>query len=287
MLPFCRVSQSCVIFLTERNVMPFPESPRVTYRRNVLETVICQLRYSPLLRIETELPAQFQEAIRAHYPVLTQLAPIDSATGFPAEMLNLVKSMVPVSIGRTYQFSSEDGRWHVTLSKESIALECKGVYTTWEDFMRRFTAPVEALRREYAPPFFSRIGLRYIDIVRRSKLNLQNVPWRDLLNPNIAGELTSPISDDVVEAAHVLVVKLNEHGDRVRMNHGRMTTQNPDEVSYVIDNDFFSEQRTETGNARTKLDELHRESGNCFRWCISRTLHNAMEPQPVAVDRPA
>jgi uncharacterized protein (TIGR04255 family) len=267
--------------------MSFPESERVTYRRNVLENVICQLRFPPVLRIETELPARFQDAIRGQYPVLTQLGPIDAASGFPAEVLNLVKSMLPVNISRTYQFSSEDGGWRVTLSKESLALECVGVYTTWEDFMRRFGVAIEALRREYAPAFFNRIGLRYVDIVRRSRLNLAGVPWRDLLNPQIAGELASEISEDVQEATHVLVVKLNEQGDRVRMNHGILRTREPEEESYRIDNDFYSEQRTENDNVATRLDELHRESGYCFRWCISRTLHDAMEPQPLAIERPA
>jgi uncharacterized protein (TIGR04255 family) len=211
--------------------MPFPESERVTYRKHVLETVICQLRFPPILRIETELPARFQEAIRAQFPVLTQLGPIDPGMGFPANMLNLVKSMLPVSISRTYEFSTVDGQWKVTLSKESIALECKGVYTTWEDFMGRFTAAIGALREEYAPPFYSRIGLRYVDVVRRSRLNLQGVAWRDLLNPQVAGELASQVSGDVVEATHVVVVKLNEQGDRVRMTHGLVSTKEPDEVS--------------------------------------------------------
>lgn len=267
--------------------MSFPESERVTYHRNVLENVICQLRFPPVLRIETELPARFQEAIRGQYPVLTQLGPIDAASGFPSEVLNLVKSMLPVSISRTYQFSSEDGRWRVTLSKESLALECIGVYTTWEDFMGRFGVAIEALRREYTPAFFSRLGLRYIDIVRRSRLDLTNVPWRNLLNPHIAAELASPISGDVQEATHVLVVKLNEQGDRVRMNHGILRMRDPEEESYRIDNDFYSEKRTESDNVATRLDELHRESGYCFRWCISRTLHDAMEPRPLAVERPA
>src|SRR5581483_1579546 len=254
--------------LNGQTSMSFPESERVTYRKNVLETVICQLRFPPILRIETELPAAFQERIRGAYPVLTQLAPMDTATGFPVEVLNLVKSMLPLNISRTYQFSSGDEHWRVTLSKESLALECLGVYTRWEDFIGRFAIAIDALRREYAPPFFNRIGLRYVDIIRRSRLNLANVPWRDLLNEHIAAELASDISADVQEAAHVLVLKLNEHGDRLRMNHGTVRTQEPDEESYRIDNDFYSEQRTESDNVATRLDELHRESGNCFRWCI-------------------
>jgi uncharacterized protein (TIGR04255 family) len=262
--------------------MSFPESPRVTYRNNPLETVVCQLRFPPLLRIETELPARFQETIRAEYPIFRELSPVDPSAGLPQEMLNIVRSMLPVSAGRTYEFRSEDGFWKVTLAKDAIALECvRGHYTAWEQYTEKLAGPLVALRREYAPSFFTRIGLRYVNIIRRSRLNLQNVQWAELLKPQIAAELASPMAPDVVESTHRVLMKLNEHGDQVRIRHSFVVAEDPKEVCYMIDNDFFSEQRTEGDNARAKLEELHRESGNCFRWCIAEPLDRAMGPQLV------
>jgi len=46
-----------------------PESPRVIYASNPLVDVICQVRFPRILRIDSELPVAFQEAIRDQFPL--------------------------------------------------------------------------------------------------------------------------------------------------------------------------------------------------------------------------
>ena len=46
----------------------FSKEKRCIYQNNNLGEVICQLRFPEILTIETTLPAQFQEAIRAVFP---------------------------------------------------------------------------------------------------------------------------------------------------------------------------------------------------------------------------
>ena len=49
--------------------MPFPEtSQKIIYKKNPLDRVICQLRFPPILKIDTELPDKFQESIRNDFP---------------------------------------------------------------------------------------------------------------------------------------------------------------------------------------------------------------------------
>ena len=48
--------------------MPFPETQRVLYKKNPLRNVICQLCFPPILSIDSEMPAQFQECIRSSFP---------------------------------------------------------------------------------------------------------------------------------------------------------------------------------------------------------------------------
>ena len=46
----------------------FSNEPRFIYSSNQLGEVICQLRFPDILSIETKLPADFQDAIRAEFP---------------------------------------------------------------------------------------------------------------------------------------------------------------------------------------------------------------------------
>ena len=46
----------------------FSHETRCIYRKNQLAEVVCQLRFPEILKIETAVPADFQEAIRDEYP---------------------------------------------------------------------------------------------------------------------------------------------------------------------------------------------------------------------------
>jgi len=53
--------------------MPFPDSKRAFYGKNPLEEVVCQLRFPPILRIEVETPAVFQDKVRQVFPLYKRL----------------------------------------------------------------------------------------------------------------------------------------------------------------------------------------------------------------------
>lgn len=50
----------------------FPETPRVIYAKNPLFEVICQLRFPAILKIDSEIPAGFQEKLRASFPLFRE-----------------------------------------------------------------------------------------------------------------------------------------------------------------------------------------------------------------------
>ena len=52
--------------------MLFPDAKRTIYKNNVLEQVICQLRFPTILKIDTEVPSRFQEVIRHRFPIYKQ-----------------------------------------------------------------------------------------------------------------------------------------------------------------------------------------------------------------------
>lgn len=260
--------------------MAFPQAERVVYQHNPLEQVICQLKFPTILRIESELPARFQDQVRQRYPIFSEQQALTGSPQLPQELLKLVGSLMPVRPGRVYEFASEDGRYRLTLSKEFIALGCSE-YERWEQFMDHFGAPLGALVAEYSPAFFSRIGLRYRNVIRRTGLKLESTPWSELLKPHIAGELASPVADYVEEASHQVVVRFENNRGKVKIQHGLLRDPETGEACYLIDNDFFTEERTEVKNAFDILDYFHGQSGRLFQWCVKEKLHAAMEPQVV------
>jgi uncharacterized protein (TIGR04255 family) len=256
--------------------MPFPASDRVIYDKNTLNEVICQLRFPTILRISSTEPADFQDEVRAEYPLFERV----DAPGLPPEVLRLVGRDLALPTHQQFQFADADKNWQITLTQDFLAITTKK-YTKWEDFKEHLAKPLAALIAIYKPAFFSRIGLRYRNLIRRSKLGLEEKSWSQLLKPHISAELGSAeVSDFVDEATHEVVVRFNGDPARVHLRHGLVRLKT-DEQAYVIDSDFFTEERTEPNDAVKSLDTLNSRSGRLFRWCIEDSLHEAMDPKPV------
>jgi uncharacterized protein (TIGR04255 family) len=262
--------------------MPFPDSARLIYRRNPLSEVICQVRFPPILRIEAEPPAPFQERVRAGYPLFRELQPDLPSGNVPPEIAGIVKAMLPNRARATaYEFASEDGAWSITLSRDALALKT-AAYRRWEEFREHLEGLLAGLTELYRPAFFSRVGLRYVDVIQRSKLGLANQPWSELLKSPIAGEFAAPeLAGQIEHAARELRVKLAGEGS-VMIRHGIAVEESSDEQCFIIDSDFFVERRLEPQHALGLFNDFNRKSGRLFRWCIQDALHRAMEPTGMA-----
>ena len=79
--------------------MPFPDYGRVIYQRNPLIEVICQVRFPPVLRIDVEPPAAFQEAIRDEFEVLSEDAGIEAPLPIPPEMARRIPPEMARQLG--------------------------------------------------------------------------------------------------------------------------------------------------------------------------------------------
>jgi uncharacterized protein (TIGR04255 family) len=257
--------------------MIFPESRRVIYEKNPLRQVICQVRFPAILRIVSEPPVDFQDRIRGEYPLFVEKR--EATINLPEELSKKLPSEF-LTAETAYEFASADEQWSVTLTRGFLALTSRH-YERWEDFCQHLAGPLTALMELHSPPFFSRTGLRYQDVIKRSALELGEVEWEALLNPKLAGELSDKqIAAAIKKSQHEFQIEHNSNGD-VRIRHGLVRDDRSGEMCYLIDADFFTEERLECENARARLDEFNREAGRLFRWCISDRLHDAMGPRPV------
>lgn len=271
--------------------MPFPESARVLYRNNPLVEVISQVRFPPILRIDADPPADFQDAIRASFPVLTETAGLSAALGLPPELAGQVPAEILQQLAafrlnvqpsvRTFAFKTDDEKWSMALSRDSLSLTA-AKYERWEEFRDRLFVGLRALIDLYRPAFLSRVGLRYRNVICRSELGLADVPWSDLLAAHIAGELAAePIANDVILAARQLGARLPDVGGQLLLRHGLTQREGVNELCFLIDADFYTTDRTEVADVERALEGFHSQAGRLFRWCIEPRLDEALDPQPL------
>lgn len=263
--------------------MPFPEAQRIIFSKKPLRQVICQVRFPTILRIETELPARFQEAIRHEYPVLDQQneQKLILPDNLPSPLANIVSELIP---GRTvkpsFEFISEDDNWIVRLESGSLSLTTTD-YERWETFREKLEIPFNALIEEYSPAFFSRIGLRYINFIRKSEIGFtDDTPWSELLEPTILGLLSSTISNNVHEHSGQTLVELTENLGKVRIRFG-LGRDAENKKGFIIDNDFFNEERTQIDDTFKLLDGFKLRSSRLFQWLITGKLRNALDPETI------
>ncbi len=265
--------------------MPFPDAPRVIYKKNPLDRVICQVRFPPILRIDTQIPADFQDAIRTEFPgfcekeELALPLPQRAQKESPTEVL---RQMVPTET-KNYEFSSEDGSWVVNLTRTFLALTARS-YKRRQEFKEKLKTPLEALTKIYEPACFSRIGLRYVDIIRRSDLGLKDVPWTELLQPHVLGLLSSP--NEAVKASirtfeAKCELQLDDGDSMARIVTALVEAQENKEECFMVDTDFYTTQKTPISEVQNKLDYFHVRGSRLIQWFIRERLHNAMEPEKL------
>jgi uncharacterized protein (TIGR04255 family) len=167
---------------------PFPDAPRVIYQLNPLDEVVCRVAFPPILRIDAESPVAFQEDIRNDFPHYQLKTAVSLASSLPASVSHAVGGELSLLGGKSHLFSSPDKTWNLTLSRDGLSLSCRR-YERWEQFRHCLERPFQAFMQKYGASFFTHVCLRYRDVIRRSRLELQNAEWSDLIQPWIAGTL--------------------------------------------------------------------------------------------------
>ena len=262
--------------------MLFPESPRESYDENPIVEVICQLRFPPILDISAKKPAEFQGLVRRDYPLFREGPPgLELPPGIPEEFAKVIAALPPVGtpVSPEYRFLTEDEAKTISFSQDFLAFSVNK-YDRWEHFREDFLAAEAAFRRVYEPAFYSRVGLRYRDIVDKDALGLGDSPWRDLLNIELIGVLgADDIGDAVVETRGQSLITLNGNAQGyIRIQHGIVQSRETEHDLYLIDADLHTVERTDIENAAKILDIFNKSAGYFFRWAISPKLREALGP---------
>ncbi len=261
--------------------------PRSRYAKCPLTEVVCQLRFPVILSIDKELPAQFQELVREEYPEYTTNIERQQQVDFVATPAGVITQPAIQQENMNHSFVSADGCWRINLTSSFLALSTNA-YDKWEDFRDRLWLPVEALTQCYNPAYYTRVGLRYIDVYDRQRFGLQGVPWKELLNEQILGMAAAPNDEsDIQTISQYAEIKLDEYEAimRVITNFGTVpgNPQQPSQDTFVVDTDTYSMLRFPIGKDGIEgcLNFMHDNSTDYGRWMVSKKLFDAMEPEEI------
>ena len=219
--------------------MPFPPSDREIYRNNPLEEVVCQFRFPTILSITSGPPVQFQEKIRNEYPWYTQQGPPDMPE-VPTEIRGMIQGFGMPQVPLTYSFKTENQTRTISLTQDSISVS-ERQYRQWSDFRGEIERAEGILREIYAPAFYTRVGLRYRDVLDRSHYGLESIPWSKLLNPTFLGVLGSPeIAQDVIQQSQSVLLTIPDvEGGQVLLQHGLAAREGEQPSAYLNRCRFF------------------------------------------------
>lgn len=226
------------------------------YRHNFLRQVVCELRFPTLLELGAQRPpAAFVSALRKEYPHLelgNEVALIigGASTGGPAY---------------AHIFRSSKQTWTVSLKQSTVTIETIA-YTTYAQLKERVGRVVEAAAKVIDSDFFTRIGLRYVNVI-----NAHNDPVRGWVNPELVQPLLSGVFGGVHEYAGRLHLAATDGG--CLLQHGiQLKKPQPGEEAvpdYVLDIDAFRND-VPIGDVASALDAMHRQAFDVFDWCLGQ-----------------
>jgi uncharacterized protein (TIGR04255 family) len=256
-------------------------APPFRLKRAELAQVLCQIRFSPILRLQQDdaiIP--FQEAIRAEYSGYTKQS--STALLVTPEGVQQQSAGAPL-----HRFEDPASGLSALLATDFVALEATA-YVDIENFASRLVQLAGAVKREYEPAQMTRMGLRFINELRLQSTNpkadmLQAISPA-LLGPAGAQELHEPLqsAQQVLELAgegHRMIVRhglFPQGGSTVASFGGNF---NPDpRPFYLLDIDVFSEERVvySVEGVETRLREFNGMTRTFFAWAVQEKYRRAV-----------
>ena len=221
------------------------------YQRNFLRQAVCEFRFPTLMEIGGQKPpAAFVSSLRKEYPHLELGNEVTLGIGGGSNGFN-----------NSHIFRSTKLTWTVSLKQSSFSIETTA-YTTYAQMRERVMRVIEAASKVIDSDFFTRVGLRYINVI-----DTDEDPANGWVNPELVGPILSGHFSGIKEYAGKLQLLAEDGG--CSLQHGlRFNQQNSESASqYVLDIDSFRNE-VAVENAAVALDMMHSQSFDMFDWAI-------------------
>ncbi len=218
------------------------------FERNFIRQVVCELRFPTNFDLDgVRPPLEFAKALRKEYPNYEARNEVNMGLGGVAK-------------ANLHAFSSKGMRWTVTIRASVISIETTQ-YSSYRDFQDRIASVVHAARKVIDSDFFTRIGLRYINVVPYDSDEI-----KDWINPDLVGPLGDGVYGSVQEYSQRVIGSI-EGGGNYLFQHGVGMPDGVNARGYALDLDF-SENDVSVEDAVSVAEKLHRYQFSMFMWAL-------------------
>ena len=250
---------------------------KVLYKKNSILESIIQIKFPQILALKNEDPIQFQSLIRETFPIYQLSIEKQHEIAFNIEKEPTLAKILQSQQIKNHNFISTDGHYKINLTSGFISISTVK-YDSWESIIDLFSKPMESFLKIYQPPFFERVGLRYIDGFSKKKLNLETCSWRDLIAPQWLGGYNLIEDENKVLTSNLEVEYVLDDG----ISHAKIRSglgMNNNEKIFLLDSDFIHIGNINIKDYRAILEQLHVYAKGFINAAITQKLHEAMEPE--------
>lgn len=226
-----------------------PDVEPVQYERNFIDTAVCELKFPIILDWENKPPAAIQKVLRSDYPYHNIVHSID--VGLQQDESNKRVAL---------QLQSRNKKWTVVIRSDAITLDTKS-YLNFEDFSDKLEKIVNVVKDKIDSDFFTRVGLRYINIINYSPDEFEELINQDLVAP-ILKNVYGPIKEYYQRVSGYTDYGLFNFRHGIKPND----TLNQD---YFLDFDYFKEG-VEIKEALDLVKKFHEYNFKFFHWALGK-----------------
>lgn len=223
------------------------------YKRNFLRQAVCEFRFPTLMELgDPRPPVSLVTALRKEYPHLELANEVTLGIGGGTPGSN-----------NTHIFRSAKLTWTVSLKQSILTIETTA-YTEYAQMKERVLRVVDAASKIIDSDFFTRVGLRYINVIDSG-----TDPRDGWVNPALIAPIDSGNFLGIQEYAGKLQLGapdggcLLQHGIRIKQPH----SGEPVPPEYVLDIDTYRNEVSLSDTA-TVLDAMHSQTFELFDWAI-------------------
>lgn len=251
------------------------EVKQVRYSNPPLVETVFELRFPPILRINTETPDRFQDQIRHRFPGYEVQNEIQQQV-VGNVIQNQFSAETKLSSNIVHVFSSDDKRNVVKLTRNNIFYSTTN-YLGWNRFKEESITVMKNFADIYQTSHFSRIGLRYINVIDRTKLRLGvSTPWEALIKNYYLGLLANPTESKKIESYELVTGLKFGPKTAINLRVTLLVNLNSQETCLGLDNDCFLPEGEEDFQAT--IESLHSYCEYYFLDAITEKLRYAMKP---------